>query len=427
MAVAAALVLSVAAGWTPGTHDMRLYRAHSSNSTNSTVSLEAAQVDVVSACSSACDGLACPGGFHTAVDYIACKCECLPLGMEAPSAPTAGGSGATDGAGGQGAAEGQSDPKNLELTTSDLVFFIGANKAGTTSMEQYYQQLGWNPCHNKCDESLEWWRASFQHNPDDPIWNTHRVFMDNGDHADYEWLYDTFDHSRFVMNVRPLRDWVLSRFDMIKQIRINGGCTPQGTSASCAQGWYGTPSDVETWTGNSDADIRSWIVKLAQVQERQLDFFNKNPVRQNRFVMLDVTDSENEDITLRRLYWAQRKELASFHTDHLLKMNAELPGDLRSKPVAELAGPHAVPHALGAPHPASSLRHVEDVLLAMGCDSTTWGQYIYDQCRLAIEKSGLELAELPKTPFPSTRAPRPTPRPINATVYGGASSTQHRP
>jgi hypothetical protein len=233
--------------------------------------------------------------------------------------------------------------------------------------------------------------------------------MDNGDHADYEWLYNTFDHSRFVMNVRPLRDWVLSRYDMVRQIRLNGGCSPQGTSASCAQGWYGTPSDVETWTGNSDADIRSWIAKLAEVQVQQLSFFDANPVRQNRFVMLDVTDSENQDITLRRLAWAQRKDLADYHTDHLLMMNTELPGDLPFLEVDRLSGPHAVPHALGAPHPASSLRHVESVLRSMGCYEDTWGQYIYDQCRNAILASGLELAELPSTPFPSSRRAMPLP------------------
>jgi hypothetical protein len=361
--------------------------------------------------------------------------------MEAPSAPSSGG-GVTDGppggsqsgsgqgsSGSSGSSSSSSSSSNehlsgkLELTASDLVFFIGANKAGTTSMEQYYEQLGWNPCHNKCDGTLEWWRASFQHDTADPIWTSHRVYMDNGDHADYQWLYENFPHSRFVMNVRPLRDWVLSRYDMVRQIRLNGGCSPQGTTASCAQGWYGTPSDVETWTGNSDADIRSWIVKLAQVQERQLEFFNKNPVRQNRFVMLDVTDSDNEDITLRRLYWAQRKDLASYHTDHLLKMNAELPGDLPSKPVSHLAGPHQVPHALGAPHPASSLRHVEETLLAMGCDPTTWGKYIYDECRTAIERSGLELAELPKTPFPSSRAPQP----VKAEFYKAKGATSLSP
>lgn len=295
-----------------------------------------------------------------------------------------------------------------DVNQEDLIFFIGANKAGTTSMEAYFrdmswkkQGLAWNPCHNKCG-GKEWWRASYDHKADSPIWKNHQVFMDNGDHADYQWLFATFNHSRFVMNVRPLRDWVLSRFDMVREIRLNGGCTPVGTTASCKQGWYGVKSDVETWTGNSDADIRAWIYGLAKTQIEQIRFFQANPVRINRFVMVDVTDDTQELTTLRRLHWAQRKKLAEFHVEHLLTMNAQLP--VRPH-ISHLPGPHRLPHSLAASHSTASLRHVERVLMEMGCGPEQWKQYIYEDCMAAIDRSGLELATLPTSPLHASHLP----------------------
>ena len=102
-------------------------------------------------------------------------------------------------------------------------------------MMTYFELLpgNWRPCHNRCDDDVQWAAESHNHNKSADIWKNHRAFMDNGDMSDYQWLYNTFHGSRFIMNVRPLRDWVLSRYDMVREIRLGGGCSPEGSISTC--------------------------------------------------------------------------------------------------------------------------------------------------------------------------------------------------
>ena len=105
----------------------------------------------------------------------------------------------------------------------------------------FYNSLpnDWNPCHDLCQPGdVDWAAFSHQHDAQSPDLTLHRVFMDNGDTADFEWLYNTFPNSRFMMNVRSLRDWLVSRYDMIRIIRESGGCTSQGPQETCPYGYY---------------------------------------------------------------------------------------------------------------------------------------------------------------------------------------------
>ena len=162
--------------------------------------------------------------------------------------------------------------------------------AGTTSLHDLFVALpgGWDPCHNKC-EGQEWYKASQAHNQ--TLFMSHRAFMDNGDKADYKWLADTFPTARFVANVRPMRDWVLSRFDMVMQIRTFVGCTPIGSVASCPVGQYNAASAPTHWTGNTNADVYSWIVDLAKKQNEQEDYFSAMPHRHNRYVQVTFSSA----------------------------------------------------------------------------------------------------------------------------------------
>ena len=301
------------------------------------------------------------------------------------------------------------------LTHSDKVFHIGANKAGTTSMWLFYSDLpgSWNPCHDMCGaHNVAWYDESRHHHQHAAIWKTHRVFMDNGDQADFEWLYDQFPTARFVMNLRGLRDWVVSRYDMVREIRLGGGCSAHGTHASCKGGTYTecAPQAIFpghnkclkshlTWTGNSDADIRSWVVGLAHVQKEQLSFFKKRKTSWKRFVQADFTDDSRDHDAIQRLWWINRKDLHEHEPKHLMTMAAELP---TRPPVSELQGPSSIPHMLSDPHPHNSKSHVENVLASAGCRSHTWNQRLYTECSEAIKHRGLELAELPGEPFPSS-------------------------
>jgi hypothetical protein len=301
---------------------------------------------------------------------------------------------------------------NYALTSTDKVFHIGANKAGTTSMWLFYSDLpgDWNPCHDMCGKGNKQWYTESSHKKKH-FFEEHRVFMDNGDQADYEWLYDTFESSRFVMNLRGMRDWVVSRYDMVREIRLGGGCSAHGTHASCKGGSYTecAPQAIFpghnkclkshlTWTGNSDADIRSWIVGLAHIQKQQLKFFKSRTKSWQRFVQADFTDDSREHDAIQRLWWINRKKLHEHKTGHLMTMSAELP---TRPPIKDLPGPSSIPRMLSDPHPDSSKKHVEKVLKEAGCKSHTWDQRLYTECAQEIKHRGLELAELPNASFPS--------------------------
>lgn len=283
-------------------------------------------------------------------------------------------------------------------TTTGQIFCIGANKAGTTSLKFYFDELagGWNPCHNEC-EGVQWWLEAKHHNKESQIWKKHRAFMDNGDSADFEWLFDTFPDARFVDNVRGMHDWLLSRYDMVRAIRLGGGCSEVGSTETCAKGRYNAHSSESTWTGNSDADIRSWVLKMAKKQEKQVDFF-KQPGHLNRFVQVDMTDDTRSKEMLSRLAWIERENLKENPVKKLMTVDEKFP--------YEMAAKGKLPNALSAPHQDESVRHVRKVLKEAGCEPHTWGQYNYRECAAKIEASKLELAKLPESePFPLGDSP----------------------
>lgn len=301
--------------------------------------------------------------------------------------------------------------KQFYMTEHNSIFFIGSNKAGTTSMMTYFQQLpgGWNPCHNKCDD-VQWAAESHNHNKSAAVWKNHRAFMDNGDESDYQWLYRTFHGSRFIMNVRPLRDWVLSRYDMVQQIRLAGGCTGEGTVKDCPIGRLKCADNVcyppgtgpiSHWTGNSPADIRAWVVVLAKTQQEQVEFFDESNDRRNRFTMVDVTNDEDQHSSIMRLIWSARNHLIEHAANETLLTIDVVPPLIR--PLDKVPGPDNIPHELNSPHSAKTIRRVEKILTSLGCKPHTWRQYLYKECADKILASRLELAQLPKEPFPNAR------------------------
>lgn len=272
------------------------------------------------------------------------------------------------------------------LSTTAKVFHIGANKAGTTSMWLYYTDLpgkGWSPCHDLCQPGdIPWYTASHNHNEDAPWIKKGRSFFDNGDQADYEWLYQTFAGSRYVLNLRKLRDWLVSRYDMVREIRVAGGCTPNGTHASCKFGFYqecapqaifNTPSGWKkclrsklTWTGNSADEMQKWVYGLSKRQSDQYWFFTQSEERMNRFVMADFTDPAVEEDGLRRLAWINRADLDKHRTQKVLDMHHQLPDSV--PPLSELPGPKSIPHMLPDGHPGSSEEWITRLLGEWGCE-----------------------------------------------------------
>ena len=280
----------------------------------------------------------------------------------------------------------------------------------------YYNDLPgkWNPCHDMCapQDTIEWATLTHKHDKSAKIWHTHRAFMDNGDIADFEWLYHAFPNSRFVMNVRSLKDWLVSRYDMVRTIRLGGGCSAEGTHASCKYGWYRecAPQPIfsgshclrsrQTWTGNAPHEMRGWIMGLAKVQRKQLKFFKSSSEHINRFVMADFCSDGHVRDSLQRLAWVSRKDLEKIRTKHFIGLGDALPFHMREVKMTDLAGPHHIPHMLSDPHPSSSEEHIDQLLAEWGCEEHK-GDHIYLACADKIKQRGLNFVESPEEPFPS--------------------------
>ena len=95
----------------------------------------------------------------------------------------------------------------------------------------------------------------------------HRAFMDNGDRANFKWLDEQWGHARFVLNQRALQPWLLSRFDMMKEDRLNGGCSPIGDKKSCTTGKLSETGEHTTFVDNDESSMRQWVLDVAESQK----------------------------------------------------------------------------------------------------------------------------------------------------------------
>jgi hypothetical protein len=75
------------------------------------------------------------------------------------------------------------------------VFVIGFNKTATSTFHILFQKNGLKSQH------------------DDSQWNTdeYQCFSDNGNKRDWKKLYAVYPNSYFILNTRPLDDWIRSR------------------------------------------------------------------------------------------------------------------------------------------------------------------------------------------------------------------------
>lgn len=323
------------------------------------------------------------------------------------------------------------------VTHTDMVFCIGPNKAGTTSLEKYFDILPgkWTACHNMCDKNgkdttpnnntkEDWAKQSSLHNARSPLWKYHRAFMDNGDGADIEWLYNHFPNSRFVMNVRPLAAWALSRYDMIREIRLGGNCTERGGPEDCAGGIQNTPQlyphpFASHWVGNEPKHIRGWIKAAAEKQEAAISFFEEKPERRARFTQVDVTvdDWASEYKALSKLHWITRPDVAHHipGEQHLNWWKEHAPWHDGQPLIENMPKPHRMPHEFPHKHSAASIKFVEEAIRESGCEGML-DHRRYGQCAEAIAKKasggGLEMVMPPVDangrfePFPSQTPPR---------------------
>lgn len=292
----------------------------------------------------------------------------------------------------------QADQQYPDMCTDCSIFCIGPNKAGTTSLKDLFDQLpgSWAPCHDNCEGGREWHTESTNHNGDSPVFQNHRAFMDNGDRADFEYLYDRFPTSRFIMNGRGLYDWVLSRFDMIREVRESAGCLPWGLQSTCMNATMG---GIPTgWTGNADTDLYGWILDTAETQRAQMDFFQDpaHPERLNRFVIVNMeSEGCTPDMmagcihdTLTRIHWAARTDLNQYTTTQTLQLGVPLPpGADQNWP----SMPQSLPQSLVGEHYENSRQYVKDALARAGCTENTWTDIMYTACSRKIVENKMQI------------------------------------
>jgi hypothetical protein len=266
----------------------------------------------------------------------------------------------------------------LSKTTTDKIFFIGPNKTGTSSITALFRDLGYKACHHVCYRGPEakqpnsWWSASREKNLS--YFQKHDVFADNGNLADVVWLAEQFPTARFVLNMRPLKSWLLSRMDMHRK-RI--GCKPDVAYApdhDC--GSRGTP-------GNNGAAVLKWIIHAAAAQEVALALFRSSPALRNRFVAHDFVSSAPGQAadTKAMIDWITRPNLDQSTTDKLVLSAADLParGD-----APRIIFPHKF--RVHGKHLESSERLVTRVLEENGCSQSMHDDALFVRCASAVTK-----------------------------------------
>jgi hypothetical protein len=264
----------------------------------------------------------------------------------------------------------------LARTTSDKVFFIGPNKTGTSSISKLLRSLGYRPCHNICyrgaEDSVSWPTASRSKN-----WSYFEpfdVYSDNGNLADVVWLAKSFPTARFVLNVRPLKQWLLSRVDMYRHIRERGGCSPYGKfEAGNKCGNRGVANN------DADACVR-WVVLTAAAQEAALAFFQSSPALRNRFAVHDfVTATPTHEADTKALVdWITRPGLDADTTDKLVLSPADLPTRVKG---TAIRFPRVFSYGT---HSVESVRLVTRALEDNGCPESMHDDVLLARCAAAI-------------------------------------------
>lgn len=151
------------------------------------------------------------------------------------------------------------------------VFAIGFNKTATTSLTSILQQFGLKTLHHGTWH--HWIRDKKFSN-----FSRYDAFTD-GQQKDFRLLDNLYPGSKFILNTRPLKDWLISRWC---HVQVN------------------KTTNRSRWQNNDPEHVAAWALERDDYHMDVLDYF-KN--RKNDFVLLDLqTMSPNQiDTTLKHL------------------------------------------------------------------------------------------------------------------------------
>ncbi|MEO1004091.1 MAG: hypothetical protein AAFX65_13405 [Cyanobacteria bacterium J06638_7] len=132
--------------------------------------------------------------------------------------------------------------------SNSKVFTIGLNKSASTSLHVLYKQLGLSSFHHKS------WRSG---NP--AILKRYHCFSD-GEPKSLERLDRMFPGSRYILNVRALKTWTLSRLAHIERMSKEKRRYSMGSAWEC-----------------SEKAVRGWIKHRNKYHLSVLRFFADRP------------------------------------------------------------------------------------------------------------------------------------------------------
>ncbi|KAG8460175.1 hypothetical protein KFE25_004423 [Diacronema lutheri] len=253
----------------------------------------------------------------------------------------------------------------------DKLFFIGPMKTGTTTLSRVCLSKGYATCHGYCN-GVNWATATTSHTDQRAILSQHDAFMDHGDEADYVWVASRYPTSRFILNTRRLKTWLVSKADHVRRTRVAQGCTPYGARGSC-------PSTSIFLLENSDEAIARWVTEQADHQDKVVRFFASSHALRQRFVVIDVEGQSSASLNL-LLDWISRPRLASLPTTVPVLRPRDVP--------MAVARSHAVPPDENSnTHESRTRARVEAVLRRHNCTAEDWNRHWYRACAKAISLS----------------------------------------
>ena len=143
------------------------------------------------------------------------------------------------------------------------IFVIGFNKTGTSSFHALFKNLGINSTHD-CSNV-----------PVLNIIDNHDAFTD-GDHYNFPEYFNKYPDSLFILNTRPMKNWLVSRYKHAEHHQFN----------DC---WCWPVSDEKT---------NDWIIDRERHHTNILDFFKNKP---NKLLIINIEKNGWEDGVIKYL------------------------------------------------------------------------------------------------------------------------------
>ncbi len=110
------------------------------------------------------------------------------------------------------------------MKRSSKIFCIGLNKTGTTSLHEAFKILGFRSVHFTCDKGniKDIIKTNYEKGVDLLLSIDHFDAYSDWNHPSTNLLYKKLDqqypNSKFILNIRNLEDWLLSREKHVKRI-----------------------------------------------------------------------------------------------------------------------------------------------------------------------------------------------------------------